>query len=206
MVLNMPRKTKDNIVFKELGSLQEKILFFLAENPENHKQGIQQGINHPADQYGSVSKAVDSLETHGFVVPKDAVSQKNVRIKTYSCTESAIFYALTRNPSANPVKIFEAYKNKVSWCESLRQLYDIWGRDHFMAYFRDVGDVLPIIQKKGFSEALPYLFFKAVELTHSIDKRARNRNVREALKLFPENKEMLKEWRKNIDEVLSGSS
>ena len=46
------------------------------------------------------------------------------------------------------------------------------------------------------------MFFKAVKLTHSIDKKTRNKNVKEALKLFPENKEMLKEWRKNIDEVL----
>jgi DNA-binding PadR family transcriptional regulator len=196
------RKEKDNIVFKELGSLQEKTLFFLAENPENHKQGIQQGVNHPAEQYGSVSKAVDALETYGFIEAEDAISQKNVKIKTYSCTESGVFYALTRNPSANPVKIFEANKSKVSWCKSLRQLYDVWGHDHFMAYFRDVGDVLPIIQNKGVAEAMPYMFFKAVKLTHSIDKKTRNRNVKEALKLFPENKEMLKEWRKNIDEVL----
>jgi len=202
MVLDMVHKKMDEIIFKELGSLQEKVLFFLAQNPENHKQGIQQGINHPALQYGSVSNAVDALQTLGFIMPKDAVSKKNVKIKTYSCTESGVFYALARNPSANSVKILEAYKSKVSWCKSLRQLYDVWGHDHFMAYFRDVGDVLPIIQKKGFSEALPYLFFKAAKLTHSIDKKTRNRNAKEALKLFPENKEMLKEWRKNIDEVL----
>jgi DNA-binding PadR family transcriptional regulator len=198
----MMRKKTDALLFKKLGSLQEKILFFLAENPENHKQGIQRGINHPADQYGSVSRAVDTLETFGFIEAKDAMSQKNVGIKTYSCTESGVFYALARNPSAKPVKIFEAYKSKVNWCKSLRQLYDVWGHDHFMAYFRDVGDVLPIIQKKGFDEALPLLFFKAVKLTHSIDKKTRNKNVKEAMKLFPENKEMLKEWRKNIDEVL----
>jgi DNA-binding PadR family transcriptional regulator len=196
------RKEKDNIVFKELGSLQEKTLFFLAENPENHKQGIQQGINHPAEQYGSVSKAVDALEKFGFIAAIEGVSQKNQIIKIYSCTESGVFYVLTRNSSAKPVEILEAYKTKVSWCKSLRQLYDVWGHDHFMAYFRDVGDILPIIQKKGVAEAMPYMFFKAVKLTHSIDKKRRNRNVKEALKLFPENKEMLKEWRKNIDEVL----
>ena len=195
-------KKNDDILFKELGSLQEKVLFFLAENPENHKQGIQQGINHPAEQYGSVSKAVDALEKFGFVAAIEGVSQKNLKIKIYSCTESGVFYALTRNPSAKPVEIFEANKDKVSWCKSLRQLYDVWGHDHFMAYFRDVGDILPIIQKKGVAEAMPYMFFKAVKLTHSIDKKTRNRNVKEALKLFPENKEMLKEWRKNINEVL----
>ena len=182
--------------------MQEKVLFFLAENPENHKQGIQQGINHPAEQYGSVSKAVDALEKFGFVAAIEGVSQKNLKIKIYSCTESGVFYALTRNPSAKPVEIFEANKDKVSWCKSLRQLYDVWGHDHFMAYFRDVGDVLPIIQNKGVAEAMPYMFFKAVKLTHSIDKKTRNKNVKEALKLFPENKEMLKEWRKNINEVL----
>lgn len=198
----MKTKKKDNIIFKELGSLQEKTLFFLAENPENHKQGIQQGINHPAEQYGSVSKAVDALETLGFITAKEAMSQKKVRIKTYSCTESGLFYALTRNPSADAIKLFEAYKSKVSWCKSLRQLYDVWGHDHFMEYFRDVGDVLPIIQNKGFAEAMPYLFFKAVKLTHSIDKKTSNRNVKEAMKLFPHTKDMLKEMRKNIDEVL----
>jgi DNA-binding PadR family transcriptional regulator len=197
----MHKKTGD-ILFKKLGSLQEKVLFFLAENPENHKQGIQQGINHPADQYGSVLKAVDALEKFGFIAAIEGVSQKNLKIKIYSCTESGVFYALTRNASAKPVEILEAYKNKVSWCKSLRQLYDVWGHDHFMAYFRDVGDILPIIQKKGVAEAMPYMFFKAVKLTHSIDKKTRNKNVKEALKLFPENKEMLKEWRKNIDEVL----
>ena len=196
------RKKTDDILFKKLGSLQEKVLFFLAENPENHKQGIQQGINHPAEQYGSVSKAVDALEKFGFIAAIEGVSQKNLKIKIYSCTESGVFYALTRNSSAKPVEILEAYKTKVGWCKSLRQLYIVWGHDHFMAYFRDVGDILPIIQKKGVAEAMPYMFFKAVKLTHSIDKKTRNKNVKEALKLFPENKEMLKEWRKNIDEVL----
>jgi len=198
----MPNKTTKDIIFKELGSLQEKALFFLAENPENHKQGIQQGINHPAEQYGSVSKAVDALEAFGFVEANEALSQKNVRIKTYSCTESGLFYALTRNPSANATKIFEAYESKIDWCKQLKQLYTVWGHDHFMAYFKDVGDVLPVIQKGGFTEALPILFFRAVKLTHSIDKKTGKRNVKEALKLFPEQKEMLKEWRKNIDEVL----
>ena len=48
MALNMSRKeSNDEIIFKESGSLQEKVLFFLAENPDNHKQSIQHGIEHP---------------------------------------------------------------------------------------------------------------------------------------------------------------
>ena len=73
------KEVKDDIIFKELGNLQEKVLFFLAENPENHKQGIQQGINHPTDQYGSVKNAVDILEKFGYLESKITASQKNVK-------------------------------------------------------------------------------------------------------------------------------
>ena len=65
------KELKDEIIFKELGCLQEKVLFYLAENPEKHKKGIQQGISHPADQYGSIKNAVDALEKIGFIESKN---------------------------------------------------------------------------------------------------------------------------------------
>ncbi len=36
------RITGNKNIFKELGGLQQRSLYFLAENPENHKQAIQQ--------------------------------------------------------------------------------------------------------------------------------------------------------------------
>ena len=74
-------KPNDAIIFKELGSLQEKVLFFLAENPENHKKAIQQGIGHPDGQYGSVLNAIEPLEKLGYVESKEGLSKKNVKIK-----------------------------------------------------------------------------------------------------------------------------
>ena len=82
----LEKEVKDDIIFKELGSLQEKALFFLAENPENHKQEIQQGISHPTDQYASIKNAVDMLEKFGYLESKKIASQKNVQIKIYHCT------------------------------------------------------------------------------------------------------------------------
>ena len=192
----------DNIAFKELGSLQEKIVFFLAENPQNHKLAIQKGIEHPAEQYGSVKKAVDMLEELGYLVSKKVLSQKSVEIKEYDCTELGVFYALARKPNANVPKILDVYHSKVDFCRNLKALYDVWGSDHFAMFLRDLGDFLPIIRKKGVDFAVPYLLMKIARQMQSLDPKTRKKNVKEALKQFPETKQMLKEWRKNIDEVL----
>jgi len=201
MVMPMEFKGSKDIIFKELGSLQEKALFFLAQNPENHKQAIQQGINHPADQYGSISKAVDMLEKLGFIESKEGLSQKNVKIKIYSCTESGVFYALTHSAD-NVVKVLDAYKSRVEFCKGFRQLYDVWGEEHFLTYLKDVGKFLPIVQRDGAEVAMPYLLMLIFQEMKKIDPKNRKKNAKVAMKLFPESKTWLKEWKKNLDELV----
>jgi DNA-binding PadR family transcriptional regulator len=201
MVIAMNYKNSKDIIFKELGSLQEKVLFYLAQNPDNHKQAIQQGIQHPSDQYGSISKAVDMLERIGFVESKEGISQKKVKIKIYSCTESGVFYTLTHS-SDNILEVLDAYKSTVEFCKSFRKLYDVWGKEHFATYLKDVGKFLPVVQKDGADVAMPYLFMLILEEMKKIDPKDRKRNAKEALKLFPESKAMLKEWKKNLDELV----
>jgi DNA-binding PadR family transcriptional regulator len=198
----MSRKVSDDIIFKELGSLQEKVLFYLAENPDNHKQGIQQGIAHPTDQYGSISKAVDALEKFGYIESKEGISQKKVPIKLYHCTESGVFCALTKNQSANVLRILDSYKLRVKFCDSFRQLYDAWGHEHFIMYLRDIGYALPIIQKNGIEAAMPILLMKILEEMKKIDKKTRTKNAKAALGLFPESKKWLTEWKNNLDELI----
>lgn len=194
--------SRNEIIFKELGSLQEKILFFLAENPENHKQAIQQGIQHPSEQYGSVLKAVDTLEKLEFIESKVIKSQKNVQIKIYSCTDLGIFYTLARNPCPNIPKILDAYKNRIEFCKSFQELYKVWGQDHFAMFLKDIGEFLPMVQKNGIELAIPYLLMKISKQMQSLDPKIKKKNVKEAIKQFPQSKQMLKEWRNNIDEVL----
>ena len=199
----MPRKkSNEQIIFKQLGSLQEKVLFYLAENPKNHKQAIQQGINHPADQYSSVLNAVNALEKLGYIESEKATSEKNVKIKIYRCTDLGIFYSLTKNSFANIPKVLDKCKERIDFCNSFRALYDVWGHDQFALFLKNIGEFLPMVQKNGVEQAVPYLLMKMIEQTHSIDPKRRKRNVKEALKQFPQTKQMLKEWRKNIDEVL----
>jgi DNA-binding PadR family transcriptional regulator len=192
----------NEVIFKELGSLQEKVLFFLAENPENHKQAIQQGIQHPSEQYGSVLKAVDTLEKLEFLESKEIKSQKNVQIKIYNCTELGVFYALTRNSDANILKVLDAYKSRIEFCKSFQALYDVWGHDHFAMFLRDMGEFLPMVQKNGVELAMPYLFLKIAKQMQSLDPKTKKKNVKEALKQYPQTKQMLKEIQKNINELL----
>jgi DNA-binding PadR family transcriptional regulator len=201
MVINMTYKDSKDIIFKELGSLQEKVLLYLAQNPENCKQAIQHGIKHPSDQYGSISKAVDTLEKLGYIESKEGVSQKKVKIKLFYCTESGVFYALT-HLSDNILEVLDVYKSRVDFCKSFRQLYDVWGQDHFLMYLKDIGKFLPIVQKDGVEVAMPYLLMLILDEMKKIDPKDGKRNAKEAMKLFPESKVWLKEWKRNLDELV----
>lgn len=185
-----------------MGSLQQKSLYFLAENPENHKQAIQQGINHPADQYGSVSKAVDSLEQSGFIISRETRSQKNNKIKLFRCTDEGVLYALARNPSCNILKVLDSYKEKMEFCKQFRALYNVWGQKHMTLFLKELGEFLPMVHSKGFDYATPYLLIKFAKLQKTLDPKTKKNNVKEAMSQFPKTKKMLKEMQKNINDLL----
>ena len=69
-------------------------------------------------------------------------------------------------------------------------------------YLNDVAAFLPLIQKEGFEKATPYLFMRIVQEMKNIDTETRTKNAKAALHLFPEMNPMLKEWQKNINDVL----
>jgi DNA-binding PadR family transcriptional regulator len=192
---------KENI-FKELGNLQQKVLFFLAENPDQHKQAIQKGISHPTDQYGSISKAVDSLEELGFIDSKLTKSQKNVEIKLFKCTDEGVLYALSRNPLGDILKILDSYKEQVEFCKQFRALYDVWGQKQMALFLKDLGEFLPMVHTKGIEYAAPFLLMKFAKQFQTLDPKTKKKNVKAAINQFPKTKEMLKEMQDNIKELL----
>ena len=120
-----PRSLHDrtfDINLKDLGSVQQKVLFFLAENPDEHKQAIQQGLKYPSKQYSSVLKAVSALEKLGYVESRNETPDKNVKIKVYHCTEAGVLYVLCKNPYADFVRFLDAYKNLNPVFNSFRNL------------------------------------------------------------------------------------
>ena len=199
----MATTMENNILnIKTLGTLQEKILFFLAENPDNHKQAIQKGINHPTDQYGSISKAVDALKKMGFIESKKATSKKKQEIDSYSCTELGLLYTLAKNRSPDVPKILNACQTKGETWKSLKGLYNDWGPDEFLMLFQQIGDILPMITKDGLENALIYLLIKSVKRVHKIDSKTRMKYAKSAMKHFPYLKSGMKEWSENIKELL----
>jgi DNA-binding PadR family transcriptional regulator len=187
---------------KNLGSLQEKVLFFLAENPDNHTQGIQKGIEHKSEQYGSVLKAVKTLQRLGYIESQKGTSKKKVTINLYSCTEKGVLYALTRNSSADFGRIFNAYKEKHPDLASLRSAYDTWGHDNFAMFIKDVGIFLPMIEKDGIEKSLPFMMLQTQRELRELGSEKRNRFMKDLIKHSPIAKKSVKELKKRINELL----
>jgi DNA-binding PadR family transcriptional regulator len=198
----MAKAMGNNILnIKKLGPLQEKVLFFLAENPDNHKQAIQKGINHPSDQYGSISKAVDPLLEMGFIESKKATSKKKKEIDVYSCTEIGLLYTLAENRTLNAPKFLNAYQAKGEIWKTLQDFYNEIGQEQFLLLFRQMADILPMINKDGLENAMIYLFIRTFKETRKIDPNTRLKVAKSALKHFPTLKPAMKEWSRNIKQI-----
>ncbi len=203
MVSNMSSKEPNRVIdLGELGSLQKKVLFFLAENPDKHKQAIQQGIRYPPEQYGSVLKAANALENSGYIKSIRVVSEKNVEIKTYSCTDTGVFYTLCKNPDADVVRVLDAHKSRSDVFNSFRSLYDVWGHDTFARFFRNVSDFFPMMQREGIERAVTFLLVKFAMDAESLDLKTRKKNAKAVLKQFPNTRKLMKEWSDTIKELL----
>jgi DNA-binding PadR family transcriptional regulator len=75
-----------------LGSLQAKVLVYLAKNPKEHIQAIQFGMN--SSNYGAIHNAIKSLEKKKYVQFEKGYSDKNIEINYYNCTEKGVSFAL----------------------------------------------------------------------------------------------------------------
>ena len=203
-MLKTPKKEpKKEIVFKELvGSLQKEALFYLAENPDNCKQAILKGIQHPLDQRSAVKNAVNALEKQGYIKSKKALSQKQVKINKYYCNELGVFYALTRNPKPDIPKILDAYKNQIEFCKSFQGIYNIMGHDPFADFLKNIREILPMIQKDGFNPTNQFIMYmKMTEIMKNLNQETRQKYIEEALRQFPQSKKLVAQYQNTINEM-----
>ena len=198
------REVKDKVylTLKDIGSLKEKILLFLAENPDKNTQALQKELGYPSTQYPNIMKAVKALEKLELVQSKTGKSMKNVQMKIYSCTEEGVFYVLTKNSNANVLKILDSYKDRINLAKSLRQLYDLWGPEVFIHFLKDMSTFLPLILKEGWDNALPYIVMKGYMGIQNFNSKKRRQIGAQTLKHFPQAKKFMEEWKKNINEIV----
>jgi hypothetical protein len=198
----MSNKENKYPTIKELGNLQEKILFYLAENPDKHKQAIQKGINHPLDQYSSIQNAVKSLSKMGYLESQKALSLKKLTIELYSCTDVGLIYTFGKNPQANIQKILTEYQSKNPMYESFLGICNELGKEEISRFFNGLVDFLPMIQAEGLEKALTLFIVKLMASNRSIDEKRRIKNAKVWLKYFPDKKPLIKEWHDNIKDLL----
>jgi DNA-binding PadR family transcriptional regulator len=187
------------MTLRKLGSLQEKVLFFLAENPRNHKQAIQKGIEYPDDQYGSVSNAVDALEKLKFITYKKGMSEKKVEIKFYSCTEEGVTYSLANNSDADLKKILTLYK-EYPFIGLLKTNYET-DRDLFNIMFNRMVQVLPMLGRRKPEEIIGYILMAFVQDTENLSFKQKVDMLKRLRKFSPQAKEAIYVIKKLFDQV-----
>jgi DNA-binding PadR family transcriptional regulator len=196
------KESIDEFCFKELGSLQEKILFHLAENPDKNAQEIQKDIDYPSSQYGNVNTTVKGLEKLGYIKSKGGKSKKNLEIKLYSCTENGVFYALAKNPKANIKSIITTYENEYPVFVPFLELYSVMGKERIAKFFENSLDLALIANKEGYDKAISSLLIKVLNEVRDLDKKTRKKFAKKTMKLFPKTHQMMIEWKKTLNYVL----
>jgi hypothetical protein len=96
----------------------------------------------------------------------------------------------------------DAYESKNDFWKSLKGVYGELGRHEILVFFNGLVDFLPMIKKEGIEKAFMFLMLKFISQKRNIDEKVRLENVKIWLKYFPDKKSILKEWSKNIDDVL----
>jgi len=195
-------KDKAYVNLKDIGSLKEKVLLFLGEHSKMNAQAIQKELGYPPDQYPNILKAVKVLEKLELVKSENGTSAKNVPMRLYSCSDEGIFYVLTKNPNANFLEIFKEYENQSVIVKNLKTLYGLWGQETFSGFLRNISEFLPMILKEGVEAAMPYMVLKVYAEIHNQDYGKRKKFAAQTMKEFPEVKKFMKEWKKNLDELL----
>ena len=198
----MPKeKSSTYLDIKELGSLREKIIFHLSENPNLNAQALQKALDYPSSQYPNILNALKKLEKLGLLTSKSGKSKKRVPIRLYRCTLDGIFYALAKNPNANAQNTLNAYQSLDDVINSILKLYDIWGHDLFIKFVKDAREFVQMIHEDNIDNAIPYMVMKMTMQMSDIDTDTRIRIVKETMKQFPHVKRTLKKWVKSVNKL-----
>ena len=172
-------------LLKDLGSLKGKILAYLAENSESHIQKIQKGIGHPDDQYSSVHKAVKSLEKNGYIIAEEGTSDKSVKIKLYSCTDTGVFYVLSKHLDPNIIQIFKNYRKRYPVFDFMLKEHDRMKPELFDKMFSITMQSLPLAEKSNI-DAAGQMLSLMVKMIEDFTEEERIEFLKDTLEYFPQ--------------------
>jgi hypothetical protein len=192
-------KVTENLALKELGELQEKIIQYLAKNPESHNQKIQKGINHAPDQYGSIHNATRTLERQGYIKFVKGLSEKKVEIKKYSLTGSGLIYTLMRHPDVIS-ELGDVYVNEYPTITYFQTQYRCLGHDLAMKAFK------LLLQSEVLSGDLTKAGLNALSIGVLNSQNFSSKEIERYLKCLPKGlppqfREMILSYRQRINTI-----
>ncbi len=89
---------------KTLGSTQEKIVLYLANNPGKTMSDMQKDFGIPRNSYNVIHRPTKVLEEMGYVTFSEKPSEKARPKYPVSLTEKGVLYALSKTPEIKKIK------------------------------------------------------------------------------------------------------
>lgn len=188
-------------ITRDLGSKREKILLYLAENPNQFVQTIQKELGYPDTQYGSIYKSVHELKKMGYLKSKKGRAQKG-ETDFFKCTDIGVYHALSKNPDANIPKILDAYKDDVKLIGFFYKERERMDHSLFDKLYRMVINSTTIAEKHP-DQAVASLFSQLVTYAKDLTPEERIILLNAMLEYFPDTKKHVKEALSNLQTLFS---
>jgi len=184
------------------GSLQSKVLIYVAKNPKTNIQEVQFGLKNK--NYGAVHNTIKSLEKKGCLITEEGLSKINTKIEFYSCTENGVFYALSFAKESDLIKILEAEKEKFDSIKYFVSEYERMGEADFIFWFRDFIKFTPMLENNNIEEIIGTMIMFYSKKFEEAKSGERVEFIKSAMKNFPSAKKAVDDLRDIFDKIDEG--
>ena len=184
---------------KALGSNQERIVLFLAENPRKTMSEMQKEFDIPKNSYNLIHNATKALEEIGYVVKGEAVSEKKRPTFPITLTEKGVLYVLSKLSNSKKQKVLKIYASIYPSFVKYQELSEELGDKLAPKLFNHLFSSLQISDNnRNKKEKLDIAFALAEIFSNNFSDEDRNQIVRAAFKVYPEFKEMYRSLMQNL--------
>jgi DNA-binding HxlR family transcriptional regulator len=172
---------------KTLGSTQEKIVNYLAENPGKTMSEIQQNFDIPKNSYNIIHRSANVLEEMGYIFREVASSEKERPTYPLTLTEKGVFYAVSKSTYSNKIKILKKYESLYPNFEKLLELNDRLGEKITTKLFNNLFSSLQLFDERNSrDEAIQLGSVLAVNVDMEFTDKERKQVMKAVFEMYPE--------------------
>jgi DNA-binding MarR family transcriptional regulator len=188
-------------MLKELTNLEQRIISYLALNPNKNRQQIQHALGIEDKNYPTVSKAVIRLEKKGYLEKKEGKSEKSVLINFYRLNLLGLAYQLAYGDEKLILEVIENYEQEFPTYLDFQKFVKLLPQKTALKIIRIVGKSLLSYGLKAWDLMPAITALNA--LTNESFTPAELKHFKIASKKVPGMKEDIKEKAKRLYEEFS---